>query len=74
MHHDGPGNGRRCIFNNQYRRTEWWTTVCEASDYYWWKISPEAKQKFIERSFKARVVVDINPTNSKVDDFEYKKR
>jgi hypothetical protein len=55
FHHS---NKRSCMFGNVPLRTEWWTTICSADDYYWWKIS-EAKKKLIahdvERSFWMRI-------------------
>lgn len=30
---------RGCIFTDEYLRTEWWTTVVEADDYYFYKLS-----------------------------------
>lgn len=70
--HDGPGKGRRCAFGNQRLRTDWWTTICEADDYYWWKLSPDGKQKYIERSVKATAVLTIKPTVYKLDDVRYR--
>lgn len=45
FYHSGPGGPRECEFGNTYLRTEWWTTVYQADDYYRWKLSPEAIAK-----------------------------
>lgn len=34
---------RRCEFINEHVRNGWWTTIANADDYYWWKISDKAK-------------------------------
>lgn len=37
---------RECIFMSTQINTGWWTTVCSADEYYWWKVS-EAKKRSI---------------------------
>ncbi len=37
---------RECVFGNTYLRTEWWTTVATADEYYFWKVSQEFKDEY----------------------------
>lgn len=38
---------RQCLFTDDpiNRCPEYWTTVCSADDYYWWKLSDKRKEK-----------------------------
>jgi hypothetical protein len=58
--HEGPVSqipGRRCEFGNQYLRDGWWTTICEADDYYRWKLSAEALRKIQNEGWQKAVRV-----------------
>ena len=45
---------RECIFGMESLRNEWWTTIYSADDYYMWKLSPEAKDKW-EKSVRRKI-------------------
>jgi hypothetical protein len=44
------GEERRCIFTKCELRTEWYTTVATADDYYWWKLSAGKKDAEASRA------------------------
>jgi len=41
-------SGRYCQFTNNYLQTGWWTTICHADDYYYWKLSEEKKGEILK--------------------------
>jgi len=45
FYHSLEYEGRYCKFGNRYLREPFWTTVISADDYYWAKMSDEAKKK-----------------------------
>lgn len=55
------GGPRPCEFGNTELRNEWWTTICSADDYYYWKISDQFKKNLEEENRKkfAREVSSI---------------
>jgi hypothetical protein len=46
---------RECEFSDNYVSTGWWTTICDADEYYTWKLSPEGKAKIMEKA-KERII------------------
>lgn len=48
--HDGPTGNRYCQFTTYPLRTGWWTTICSADDYYYWKISDTKKAEIREQA------------------------
>ena len=53
--HDGPFGNRYCQFTTYPLNTGWWTTVCDADDYYRWKLSPKALKK-IEGEARRKII------------------
>lgn len=49
---------RECEFTDRNMRTEWWTTICSADDYYRWKLSPEM-MKEIESEIRRKISSQI---------------
>ena len=50
--------GRTCVFTNSGANTEWWTTVCTADDYYWWKIS-EVKKAEVKKEIRRQLISQL---------------
>ena len=50
FYHDGPCGDRYCVFTNTPLRTGWWTTVCSADDYYYWKLSDTKKAELLKQA------------------------
>jgi len=48
--HDGPSGDRYCKFTTYSLRTEWWTTVATADDYYYWKLSDTKKAEILKEA------------------------
>ena len=55
FYHDGPFGNRYCQFTTYPLNTGWWTTVCNADDYYRWKLSPKALEK-IEKEVRRKIL------------------
>lgn len=48
FYHAVEYSGRTCKFTNNDVNTGWWTTVCRADDYYWWKLSDAKKAEVLK--------------------------
>ena len=48
FYHAVENSGRTCIFTNNEVNTGWWSTVCMADDYYWWKLSDAKKAEVLK--------------------------
>jgi hypothetical protein len=58
FYHDGPTGDRYCKFTNVSLHTGWWTTICSADDYYYWKLSA-GKKAAIAKEIRANVAREI---------------
>jgi len=47
FYHAAEYEGRICRFSNSGINTGWWTVVCTADDYYWWKLSDAKKTEVV---------------------------
>ena len=50
FYHAVDYNRRICKFTNTDINTGWWTTVCRADDYYWWKLSEFKKTEVLREA------------------------
>lgn len=50
FYHAADYSGRYCKFTDHDLHTGWWTTVCTADDYYWWKISDAKKSAELKKA------------------------
>jgi hypothetical protein len=59
FYHDGPCGNRYCVFTTYPLQTEWWTMVCNADEYYLWKLSPNAL-KHNEKEARRKLIQLLN--------------
>lgn len=52
FYHSIEYKDRYCKFGNRDLREPYWTTVISSDDYYWYKMSEEAKSKVIDTARK----------------------
>lgn len=57
--HDGPCGDRYCQFTTHPLHTGWWTTVCSADDYYFWKLS-DAKKGAILKDARKQLIRQLS--------------
>ncbi len=50
FYHAVEYKGRYCQFTTFPLRTGWWTTVCSADDYYYWKLSDSKKAEILKEA------------------------
>lgn len=58
FYHAAEYSGRYCKFTNDGRNSGWWTVVCTADDYHWYKLS-EAKKADIFKESRRQLIQQL---------------